>query len=1146
MKKLTNRLAALLVAAMAAGGSYAVGDDFKYALINNPAYPTTDLGVASINGVDEGLDNTGATDCTAKIQELLDKLANVTNPDKNSDQGLGNRGAAENQTGGVLYLPEGQYRVEGQIMIPRGVTLRGDWKKPENGQPVSGTVILAYGEKGTDDELKALFTMQPSTQICNLSIFYPEQDPNNVSKYPPAIVYGQHGYFGNDYCNVRNVTFVNPYTAILFSSYNGGGCPNIFGIYGTPLYQGVVMDRIADVGRFDHIYFSPSYWANSGLGTEYSESAIKNYTYNNSTGIVMRRNDWSYTCNYDCEGYHTAFRTEWTPATRPDGGAIDDASRGRPNGHNYGFNVSGCQYAIDLTASSGSGIMFTRINVDDCTEAVRLGNGAEGPIQFYGCDFASTGTTVDMVENASVPLMFKDCNIDGNVNALGGQLMADGTTFCGDVYVAPAARAILTGNTFNGELNNSSLYECVVSDQVAYSQPLPEFKQEWMEVPVTKPAKEALFVVTDAAYGAEPINTNTKVNPDGLSSAKDNTAAIQNALNAAKANGGGIVYLPSGHYRMNGNITIPEGVELKGSSDIASVPRGNGAILEVFAGKGNENAEPFITMEPNSGLRGITINYPEQTDPANVQKYPYAVRGNAGVYIVNLALRATYHGVDLFTNKCDNHYVDYISGHSFGNVIRVGGGSEGGLISNIQCNTIAYSNGYESKYGFWANSPEDHEDIRRPYAYGQNKESLEFLIVGDCKDQVLYNNFLFGCNKGIVFQNDGNGGATGIGLGNAVDGAVNTVVFNGLNGSFPLINSQIVALNHTDGDDSKITPGHEALSAHFITTGPDFKGTADILSSNNWGGGDHFAEINGGTVNLILTNMAAAGSVYTANVAEGAKLNIADAFFKSVTSMVETPEDDEARISVAASVLDVTGSSSLDFASYEDNLSIQWKIGNKDVFSNFSGWTASASDNGANANRAIDSNGTTRWDTGTAQTAGQWFDLLNEGGETVTMGGLLLDASASPNDGPDGYRVEVHTRATDEWKTVAEGENGGGMLLIMFNEEVKRVDEVKITQTATKSSGYWSIHEIYFTNGYKISSDIDDVASGEGDGISITDGVLYAGENDGVAVFALDGTKKFEVSGKETVQLGGLEGGVYIVAVKKPEGMVVRKISLSK
>ena len=34
MKKLTNRLAALCLAAMAAGGAFAAGDDFKYELMH--------------------------------------------------------------------------------------------------------------------------------------------------------------------------------------------------------------------------------------------------------------------------------------------------------------------------------------------------------------------------------------------------------------------------------------------------------------------------------------------------------------------------------------------------------------------------------------------------------------------------------------------------------------------------------------------------------------------------------------------------------------------------------------------------------------------------------------------------------------------------------------------------------------------------------------------------------------------------------------------------------------------------------------------------------------------------------------------------------------------------------------------------------
>ena len=104
-------------------------------------------------------------------------------------------------------------------------------------------------------------------------------------------------------------------------------------------------------------------------------------------------------------------------------------------------------------------------------------------------------------------------------------------------------------------------------------------------------------------------------------------------------------------------------------------------------------------MAERSGMRGITINYPTQDksiwngSKIVPKKFPYSVRGNKDVYIVNLALRGAYRGVDLFTNKCDNHYVDYISGHAFVNVVRIGGMSQNGTISNIQVNTIVFANG---------------------------------------------------------------------------------------------------------------------------------------------------------------------------------------------------------------------------------------------------------------------------------------------------------------------------------------------------------------------------------------------------------------------------------------------------------------------
>ena len=46
--------------------------------------------------------------------------------------------------------------------------------------------------------------------------------------------------------------------------------------------------------------------------------------------------------------------------------------------------------------------MFTRINVDDCENAVRYGGGAEGTVQFYDCDFKRGGDDRKQPENAGI------------------------------------------------------------------------------------------------------------------------------------------------------------------------------------------------------------------------------------------------------------------------------------------------------------------------------------------------------------------------------------------------------------------------------------------------------------------------------------------------------------------------------------------------------------------------------------------------------------------------------------------------------------------------------------------------------------------------------------------------------------------------
>lgn len=1152
-------LTALALTMLGAGSVFAATYTPKYEVIEKADYPTTDVNVITYNILDyEPTANQGSKDVTSLLQNLLNAAGDAASYPSGDAQ-------AYRQCGGVVYLPAGKYRINGKINVPRGTSLRGDWKKPVKGQAIEGTIIVAGNRyKGDTDETNGLFVMEPSTQISHLAIWYEDQDANNPSPYPPSIVYGKKGYFGNDYCNVRFVTLVNSYTGLIFSELNGGGCPNIFHLYGTPLNLGVAMDNIADVGRFDHLDFSPAYWAGSGLP---NAADATNYTYNNATGFEMRRNDWSYCCNYTAEGYARGFWAKKSPERV--------GSSGTPNGHNYNMTFTNCKVGVYVTDSSGSGIMFTRVKTQGCEYGVEQAIGQGNPTQYLNCEISGRvkGLMVHSGVSNDAIIKFQNSTISGGTEIESAQFMADNCTFDGDVNIGALARCVFTSNTMrSGVFNNASLYECVV-DHNKYSVPqLPDYPEELMEIPVTKPAKNQLFVVTN--YGAEPKYIDKTEANNEVYNAKDNAPAIQQALNAAKNAGGGIVYLPSGHYRVNSNIVIPTGVELRGSADMASTPRGQGAILEVTVGEGSANGTPLITMEPKSGLRGISVNYPKQdasifTEVAGSgavlahsvctpKQYPYAVRGNADCYIVNLALRACYQGVDVFTNKCDRHYVDYISGHCFKNVIRIGGNSENGTVSNIQCNTIAYGAGDEWKFGLWPNSLHNKDNKHQDACYQQNYDELDFLVVGDCKKENLYNNFLFGSSIGMLFQSDGNGGPSFYSVGNAVDGVVNTFVFRAAAEDACMVNSQLVALDN----------GH---SASFFTTESTFNKTINMFSTNNWGGGDTFAKIAGGNVNFILANLDQSGDKTTYAVSGNGKFKFVNANFKR---NVNTNANKNVSVHNAIYTPVGTGNAASDFGEFHDVLAVAWKMINKTGFITRNGWHAIAFDDeygqdetgkeqredwrhagDALASRAVDNDMDTRWSTKGSQARWgyydewanskepgkvdqvswksrppQWFALFFNHDHTKAehVNAMILDAGSSTSDGPAAWDLEVvDENGTFGWTAKMPSKNdkkgdepsgmeytvpdptnviyghkwrkvasgaGAGGLLIAVFPE-QDVTGLRMTQTGSKGN-YWSINEVEVAmlHGVKVSG-IDAVTMADDNMLLYVDRTLVISRN---------------------------------------------------
>ena len=107
----------------------------------------------------------------------------------------------------------------------------------------------------------------------------------------------------------------------------------------------------------------------------------------------------------------------------------------------------------------------------------------------------------------------------------------------------------------------------------------------------------------------------------------DATSELQAVLKQMEAMGGGVVYVPSGVYRFKNRITVPAGIELRGSSSVPTRDQSNynqGTVFYCYYGDDASNGmedEAFITLEgENSGLNGVRIIYPEngpKTDDLN-------------------------------------------------------------------------------------------------------------------------------------------------------------------------------------------------------------------------------------------------------------------------------------------------------------------------------------------------------------------------------------------------------------------------------------------------------------------------------------------------------------------------------------------------
>ncbi|MDO8588951.1 MAG: glycosyl hydrolase family 28-related protein [Armatimonadota bacterium] len=159
---------------------------------------------------------------------------------------------AAGKLGGKVFLPAGRYMTRGTFKVPPGVSIEGVANSPIYCEPLKGTIVLATAGRDKE-ESEPLFTLQESTSVIGLTIYYPEQKVEDIRPYPWTFK-----LIGADN-TVEKVTLINSYNGIR-TGPEGNVRHRIRGVYGCVLRRGIFVDGCVDVGRIEDIQFHGNWW----------------------------------------------------------------------------------------------------------------------------------------------------------------------------------------------------------------------------------------------------------------------------------------------------------------------------------------------------------------------------------------------------------------------------------------------------------------------------------------------------------------------------------------------------------------------------------------------------------------------------------------------------------------------------------------------------------------------------------------------------------------------------------------------------------------------------------------------------------------------------------------------------------------------
>ncbi|MBQ8784236.1 MAG: hypothetical protein IJZ57_10760 [Clostridia bacterium] len=253
----------------------------------------------------------------------------------------------------------------------------------------------------------------------------------------------------------------------------------------------------------------------------------------------------------------------------------------------------------------------------------------------------------------------------------------------------------------------------------------------------------------DYAKGYQKCDTNILYVVEADKSGKtDASYAVQQKLNQAAATGG-IVYLPGGLYRFDAPITVPAGVELRGSSSVATRCQGgnsNGTLIISYYGC-QSGKLPLITLNGNgAGLNGIRVDYPLNNPVDDSGKYfetPPVVYSEADdIYITNCCFTLASCGIKL--NGSKNVFIKKVIGCCYESMFYFVGCEDVFVEGCLQNANTLPRNGYKKFDIPELSSRFEEKDVFTFVFDPITRVKTDYITLDECDTVTIFNTFIYG------------------------------------------------------------------------------------------------------------------------------------------------------------------------------------------------------------------------------------------------------------------------------------------------------------------------------------------------------------------------------------------------------------------